>query len=172
MHGYVTTKISGAHYALRVTIGAYFAIEDQAEGGVKGLAERLTSFTQTVTDLRIGVVNALVGAGMDMAKAYDTFARFKMKDMSALAVALNLAIDACSWGIEDKGKAGDKGDPLTLGDVYESCYLIGIKPWDADRMTLFQWGRCVEGFNLQQGGETSIVPPTSEELAALFERYG
>lgn len=171
MHGYVTTKIRGAHYALRVTIGAYFAIEDQADGGIKGITDRLADLTHTVADVRIGIINALVGAGMDMAKAYDAFARFTLQDMPALAVALNLAIDACSWGIDDNGKTAKKGDPLTLADVYESCFIIGIKPWDVDRMTLFQWGRCVEGFNIKQGGESSIDPPSSEELTDLFARY-
>lgn len=171
MHGYVTTKIRGAHYALRVTIGAYFAIEDQAEGGIKGLTERLGTFNHTVSDVRIGVVNALVGAGMDMGKAFDTFAAFKLSDITALAAALALALEQCAWGIDDTGKPSKKEEPLTLADVYESCFIIGLNPWDVDRMTLFQWGRCVEGFNIKQGGEASIAPPTNDELTDLFARY-
>lgn len=53
--------------------------------------------------------------------------------------------------------------------IYGNGAAMGFSPDQVDRMTFWQMGACIAGFNKANGGEEKIPAPTDAEFDALLE---
>ncbi|WP_413709387.1 GTA-gp10 family protein [Rhizobium sp. Rhizsp82] len=165
----ITHDLAGAPRAFRMTIGAYFEIDRQAEGGVAAAFARFDDRSFTVHDLSVSVAALMVGAGMPAEQARSIRLRLSESELAA-AICL-AAIDAAASQEEDDEPAG-KGEPLTQAGLYANAFALGIRPADVDKMTFAEFECCVKGWARMNGQEDEIEAPSAGELDDLVARYG
>src|SRR5690606_17935169 len=57
-----------------------------------------------------------------------------------------LAVSAGLTDPDGESDGGD-GDDVTLGDIYQSGFAIGMKPREVDQLTPWEFAQCVKGWS-------------------------
>jgi len=174
-HGLVIHRIGRTDYALRLTIGAHFAIDQAVEGGIGALMLRLHTSTWKLDDILPAFRHMLVGGGASPIEAASALRRLRMNDLPSVRFACIRAAAAAAGDNKKKPKKqkGGEAGEFSQGAIYRAAYSIGIKPGEVDQLTVWEWECCVEGWNMANGGPgESGSAPTASEMTALLAKYG
>lgn len=172
IHGLVVQDFAGAPRAFRLTLPAYFAVNDDCEGGIIGLLGRLAAAEFYVGEIASAIRALLAGGGMRAEDAAAAADKMRLADLrGAAGIVARALIAGLARDDDDEPSEGD-GEAVTIGDIYSTGFAIGLKPRDLDQLTPWEFSRCVRGWNIAHGGEPELKAPKQDELAALMERYG
>lgn len=171
-HGLVLQKVGGKSVGLRLTLGAYFSIEREVGESLSVITSRLQRGTFMLRDLTVTLHHLLIGGGMTPVAASDAMANMSIKEVQVLRFSCIFAVAAASQGDEGE-ESGKKGGTAKFerSDFYRQAFALGMKPAEADTLTVWEWEQCIEGWNLAHGEEASGAPSEST-LDALIAKYG
>jgi hypothetical protein len=118
----------------------------------------------------------LFGAAVPASRVERILAKFKLRDVRTSLLLCQAIISSGMFspkGEESgKRKGKDEGETLTLGDVYQNAFAIGLKPREVDMLTIWEYAQCVKGFAIAHGVEDEIEAPDQDEIASMFAKYG
>ncbi len=161
-HGLTIATVGGERHALRMTLPAYFTLPD-----VGALIRRLAGGTFTMEDVRSIWRACHQGgpvAGLEAVEAAGLAGLREAALWGAMAISAGLT--------SPDGKHEPGGDEeVTLGDIYQIGFAIGLKPREVDELTPWEFQQAVAGWNMVHGDQKDEAPK-QDELAELFGRYG
>lgn len=167
MHGLIIDHLAGEPQAFRVTIPAYFRLDEPGE-----IYRRLVTGDWTLADVVTVLRAALIGAGMPPADAARTSAIPLRETAHGAAVAASALAASMSDEGEEREDNGEGSHPkVTLGSIYATGFSIGLKPRDVDAMTLWEFGKCVDGWN-DAHSAADTEAPSRNEIGNLVAKYG
>lgn len=162
MHGLTIATVGGRRHALRLTLPAFFAIDD-----LGGVLRRIASGKFTLEDVQSIWRACHQGgpvAGMEAVEAGG------LAGLREAALWGAMAVSAGITSPDGKQPEGE-GEEVTLGDIYQTGFAIGLKPREVDELTPWEFQQAVAGWNMVHG-EQKDEAPKQDELAELFGRYG
>lgn len=171
-HGLIVHRIAGRAHGLRMTLGAYFSIERDIADGLPAAVGRIHRGDFFLTDLVVMLRHLMVGAGADHIRSMKTLQAMKLSDVAGMRLACILAVNAASkTGGEPpskRKKRKEKTPDVSQADIYRSAFSIGLKPFEVDAMTVWEWEQCIRGFNDAQGAQEAVAAPSLEDVEAGF----
>lgn len=175
MQGLILQKLNGRTHALRLSLGAFFAIDREVEGGLTAALNRIHLGTFFTSDVLVMLHHLLVGGGASHVDSATAIEGMNLSDVAAMRFACVLAVDRASHVEGEpapkkskKGKASEAD--ISQGAIYRTAFSIGLKPTEVDGLTVWQWEQCIKGFNEAHGAETDSGSgaPSQEHVEAMF----
>lgn len=172
MHGNGICQLRGEAHQLRFTIGSSFAIDAAIPDGADAAARRLYDGDFMIEELREVAAHLLVGGGATYAEAHRLLDGLPIRETPALAYAALKCFADSPSDEENEPMRPSAEKKASLGDVYAVGFQLGLKPQEVRDMTVWEWGRCVEGWSRAQGADDEVRAPEKTDIDDLVAKYG
>lgn len=173
-HSLSVCKIAGEWRQLRLTLGAAFAIDASIPDGMDAFLDRVQNGSFMMREFRTAVSSLLVGGGMSYAAAQQCIAASGLQEVTKICLSILICCASPDEGQPQK-ETGGPTEVYRLKDkaaeIYSMAFQIGLKPQEVRDMTVWEWSRCVEGWNRAHGRGDEIKAPAKSELDALVAKY-
>lgn len=174
-HGLSVCKIAGEWRQLRLTLGASFAIDESIPDGIEAFIERVHNGSFRLNEFRVAVTNLLVGGGMSYAAAHACAVAANLREVTKICLSILICCMPQDEAGESEQKSSSSSDESRLKsratEIYSMGFQIGLKPHEVREMTVWEWERCVEGWNRAHGRGDELKAPAKSELDDLVARY-
>ncbi|WP_424938674.1 GTA-gp10 family protein [Agrobacterium pusense] len=173
-HSLSVCKIAGEWRQLRLTLGAAFSIDESIPDGMDALIERVRTGSFMMREFRVVAANLLVGGGMSHADAQRCIAASSLREVAKICLSILICCLSQDEG-QSQPAVTEPVDSSRLKDraaeIYSLAFQIGLKPHEVRNMTVWEWSRCVEGWNRAHGRGDELKAPARSELDDLVAKY-
>lgn len=112
---------------------------------------------------------------MSYAAAHACVVAANLREVTKICLSILICCMPQEEAGESEQKPASSSDEIRLksraADIYSMGFQIGLKPHEVRSMTVWEWGRCVEGWNSAHGAGDEVKAPAKSELDALVAKY-